>query len=210
MKFVQEGEKMNKVGIIGGSFDPIHFGHLRIAQIALEEQNLKEILFIPSGNPPHKNTKNLSPAIDRYNMVKFAVKGNKNFKVCDYEIHETGITYTILTIKELQKQYPKKTAFSFILGADAFLDMDTWKDLEEFLSMVELIILSRSYYKTSKVEEKIKNYQEKYSCRINTIYAKTLNISATSIRKIAKQGKSIRYLVPHEVEDYISKHELYK
>ena len=201
---------MDKIGIIGGSFDPIHFGHLRIAQIALEEQKLKEILFIPSGNPPHKNTKDLSPAIDRYNMVKLAVKDNQHFKVCDYEIHEAGTTYTILTIKELQKQYPRGTVFSFILGADAFLDMDTWRDLEEFLSMVELIILSRSYYKTSKVEEKIKSYQEKYSCNIKTIYAKTLNVSATSIRKLVKSGKSVRYLVPHDVDDYITKHGLFK
>lgn len=201
---------MDKVGIIGGSFDPIHFGHLRIAQIALEEENFKEILFIPSGNPPHKKTKDLSPAMDRYNMVKLAAKDNQCFKVCDYEVHEAGITYTILTIKELQKQYPKGTVFSFILGADAFMDMDTWRDLEDFLSMVELVILSRSYYKTSKVEEKIKDYSEKYSCNIKTIYAKTLNISATSIRKLVKSGKSIRYLVPHEVDDYINKHGLYK
>jgi len=201
---------MDKVGIIGGSFDPIHFGHLRIAQIALDEQKFKEVLFIPSGNPPHKKTKNLSPAMDRYNMVKLAAKDNQRFNVCDYEIHEAGITYTILTIRELQKQYPKGTVFSFILGADAFMDMDTWRDLEDFLSMVELIVLSRSYYKTSKVEEKIKNYREKYSCNIQTIYAKTLNISATSIRKLVKNGKSIRYLVPHEVVDYINKHGLYK
>ena len=201
---------MKKVGIIGGSFDPIHFGHLRIAQIALEEQNLKEILFIPSGNPPHKITKDLSPAIDRYNMVELAVKDNQHFEVCDYEIHEVGITYTILTIKDLQKRYSQDTVFSFILGADAFLDMDAWKDLEEFLSMVELIILSRSYYKASRVEEKIQIYQNKYKCNIKTIYAKTLNTSATSIRKLVNSGKSIRYLVPDEVDKYIRKHGLYK
>ncbi len=201
---------MKKVGVIGGSFDPIHFGHLRIAQIALEEHQLKEILFIPSGNPPHKNTKDLSPGIDRLNMVKLAVRDNQNFTVCDYEIYESGITYTILTIKELQKQYPKDTVFAFILGADAFLDMDSWKDLEEFLSMVELIVLSRSYYKTSKVEEKIKYYKEKYPCNIQTIYAKTLNISATSLRKLVKSGKSVRYLVPQEVDKYINTRGLYK
>ncbi|NBG88940.1 nicotinate-nucleotide adenylyltransferase [Isachenkonia alkalipeptolytica] len=201
---------MKKVGVIGGSFDPIHFGHLRIAQIALEEHHLEEILFIPSGNPPHKKTKDLSPAIDRLNMVKLAVDDNQNFTACDYEIYESGITYTILTIKELQKQYPKGTVFSFILGADAFLDMDSWRDLEEFLSIVELIVLSRSYYKTSKVEEKIKHYQEQYPCNIQTIYAKTLNISATSLRKLVKSGKSLRYLVPSEVDKYIYTRGLYK
>lgn len=201
---------LNKVGVIGGSFDPIHFGHLRIAQIAMDEHDLKEILFIPSGNPPHKSIKDLSTGMDRFRMVELAIEDNQQFKVWDYEIHEPGITYTVLTIKELKKRYPKNTDFYFIVGADAFLDMDTWKELGTFLSMVKLIVLSRSYYKSSKVEEKINRYNDKFTCEIKTIYAKTLNISATSIRKLIKMNKSIRYLVPHNVNQYIMNQGLYK
>ncbi len=123
---------MKHIGIIGGTFDPIHFGHLRIAQIALEEHNLDEIVFIPSGNPPHKLDKEITDGKHRLEMVQLAVKDNPNFIVSDYEIYQSKVTYTIDTIKEMEACYEEGTKFYFIIGADAFLEMDSWRNLEYF------------------------------------------------------------------------------
>lgn len=187
-----------KIGILGGTFNPIHIGHLILAEEAREKVGLEKIIFVPTYLPPHKNNSHIAPAPDRFRMIKEAIKSNRCFCVSDIEIRRKGRSYTIDTLRALQKQYPKDE-FYFISGSDLLKYLDEWKDLSEILKMVKFIVATRPGYPL----EKIPSY-------ISTVSIRAVDVSAFEIRQAAANNKSFRYLVPEAVYNYIIKRKLYR
>lgn len=206
--FKSNDEKL-KIGIMGGTFDPIHYAHLATAEFIRDKYKLDKILFIPSGNPPHKQKKNIVDKYDRYKMVILATRNNDDFIVSDIEIEREKKTYTIDTLKDLKKVYPNAKIY-FITGADAICDIETWKDVEQNFKLATFIAATRPGISLLRAQEKIENLTKKYGAKIISVYVPSLDISSTYIREQIKEGKSVRYLVPESVEKYIINKSLYK
>lgn len=187
-----------KIGILGGTFNPIHIGHLILAQEVREKLNLDKIIFVPTYLPPHKDNSDIAPASTRMIMVKLAIKGNKCFLISDIEIKRNGCSYTIDTIKEFKKMYIQDELY-FIIGSDLLKYLDDWKDLNEIIKMVNFIVATRPGY----LLEKIPSY-------ISTIPIRAVDVSGFEIRKAIRENRSFRYLVPDVVYKYIIKNKLYK
>ncbi len=206
-------EKMSnklRYAIMGGTFDPIHFGHLAAAEAVKEELHCDKIIFIPSGNPPHKKKRELSDTIHRYTMTVMAVNSNPNFEVSNIEISRNGYTYTLDTVKQLLDYYSDNVELLFITGADAILEVETWYKVEELLKLCSFVAVTRPGYDKSKLEQKLEYLESKYNSSLYSIDVPGLNISSTDIRKRVKEGRSIKYLVPESIEQYIYKNKLYK
>lgn len=193
---------------MGGTFNPVHVGHLIAAQEVLNEMNIDKIIFIPTGNPPHKNKNEVISPLDRYEMVKLAVKGNDGFKVSDIEIRRSGKTYSYDTLKELHNIY-YGTQFYFIIGFDTLKEIDTWKNINDVCSMTDFIVVNRGN-NLNEIKDEILNKEKKYSCRFILVKIPDIEISSTDIRDRIKNNKSIKYLVTDEVEKYIKQKGLYK
>ncbi|MDF2524348.1 MAG: nicotinic acid mononucleotide adenylyltransferase [Clostridiales bacterium] len=202
-------QKSKRVGISGGTFDPIHYGHLITAEHIREKFELDKILFIPAGTPPHKDINQVTESEHRYNMVCSAVNGNPAFEVSRVEVDRKGYTYTVDTLSQLQQSYGRETEFNFIIGADVVSELLTWKDPERVFGLCNFIAVFRPGYEMKQFLEQIEYLKKSYSARIKTINVPLIDISSTEIRSRVKSGLSIRYLVPHEVEQYIYKNKLY-
>lgn len=208
MEKFKENDYDMKVGIMGGTFDPVHYAHLATAEFIRDKYELDKILFIPSGNPPHKNS-NITNKYNRFNMVNLATMNNKYFLVSDLEIKREEKTYTIDTLNYLKKTYENIQIY-FITGADAICDIDTWKDVEKNFELATFIAATRPGISLLRVQEKIENLRKKYNANIINVYVPSLDISSTYIREQIKANKSVRYLVPEDVEKYIYDNQLYK
>lgn len=190
---------MDSVGVYGGTFDPIHHGHLITAQSVREIRNLDKIIFIPTYISPHKtNVKSSSPE-NRLEMIKLAVEGVDFFQVSDYEIKKQDISYTVDTLRELKKYYNK---IELIIGYDNIFKFHTWKEPDEIMKISKVIVLKR---KSSQPAE----YVDKYVKEATFVQTRGIEISATDIRHRVHKGLPIHYLVPKEVEKYIIEHKLY-
>jgi len=187
---------VKRIGLFGGTFNPIHIGHLAMAQMVSEKFSLDKIVFVPSHWPPHKSRKNVISARHRYRMVRLAVKGNANFTVSDYEIKKRGKSYSIHTIEYFRKRHPKRTKFFFIIGGDSLTTLNKWKRIQEILKLVTFIAVRRKGFHPRK----------KGNVRLIDL---DLRISSSDLRSRLKQGKSIKYLTPDSVDQYIRKCRLY-
>jgi nicotinate-nucleotide adenylyltransferase len=191
---------MSKVGIFGGTFDPIHHGHLITAQSVREIRNLDKIIFIPSFISPHKSDViSVSPE-HRLKMLKLAVEGVDFFEVSDYEINREGISYTIDTLKEFKKKYDE---LEFIIGYDNIFKFHSWKEPDQIMSLTKVLVLER---KSSKPHP----FDDKYVDQAIFVKTRGIEISATDIRERVKQSMPIHYLVPEKVMKYIYSFNLYK
>lgn len=191
-----------RIGIFGGTFDPIHLGHLIVAQQAAEQLGLDQILFIPAGQPPHKGGMKLSPAKARYDMVRLAIKGNSLFKASDIEIRSKGSSYTISTLKALKSKY--KTAGLFLLlGLDQAVLLSTWKEPQKLFDLATVCVLSRPGFSLGKIEPRWRKM-------VRFLPVSQIDISATGIRDRVRRGQTIRYLVPETVARHIKNKELYR
>ncbi len=217
-----------KIGILGGTFNPVHYGHLRAAEEVQKVFVFDKILFIPSGKPSFKKPL-LVNARFRHEMTRIAVRGNPFFSVSDIETKNRGISYSVDTLRKLTDKY-RNAGFYFILGIDAFLDVPKWKLPLEFLELTNLVIVSRPGYAFSglyqcpyftdvsrkTLREFDKGKSKKYTLNLETgrkayfLKIPDLNISASCIRNLIKTGKSIKYLLPDSVESYIISNKLYK
>lgn len=197
------------MGIMGGTFDPIHNGHLILAEHSRIQFDLEQIIFIPTGKPPHKGEKDISSVNYRYDMTVLAISTNPYFSLSSIEIQREGATYTIDTIKYLQSKYRDKE-FYFILGADSFCNIDKWKDYKELLSLCKFIVAKRPDLDSNKLESRFKELSRIYKDSIYLLETPLIDISSTSIRNRVKSELSIKYLVPESVELYIEKNKLYK
>lgn len=187
-----------KVGILGGTFNPVHIGHLILAEEAREKLGLDKVIFVPTFLPPHKDNSDIAPAVERLSMIKLAIKTNKCFMVSDAEIKRNGRSYTIDTIKEFKKKF-SADALYFIIGSDLLKYLDEWKDLNEIIKLVRFIVATRPGFPL----EKIPSY-------IDTLPIRAVDISAFEIRQCVKENKSFHYLVPEGVFNYIKRRALYK
>ncbi|MCK4244904.1 MAG: nicotinate-nucleotide adenylyltransferase [Candidatus Omnitrophica bacterium] len=200
-------ESKGGIGVFGGTFNPIHLGHLIIAEKAREALNLKRIVFIPSRYPPHKGTPEIG-AIHRYRMVKLAISTNPYFITSQIELRRKGISYTIDTVRALKKLYSKEKDFYLILGLDSYLEIGAWKDIEKLARLIRFIVVKRPGYQ-------IPPHTNYTSNKVSSLPVKFLNlgpigISSTEVRNRIKDGGSVRYLLPKNVMDYIFQRHLYE
>jgi nicotinate-nucleotide adenylyltransferase len=199
-----------RIGICGGTFDPIHMGHLTIAELVRCEYNLDKVLFIPSGMPPHKDLKAVTDPIHRLNMVKCAVSSNKHFEVIDAEVEREGYTYTVDTLKQLHSMYLPDTDFYYIIGADVVMDLLTWKRTEEVFKLTKFVAVMRNGFNDRVINDSINSLRKDYSVDIERFEVPLIEISSTFIRERIKNDQSIKYLVSEGVEEYINRNNLYK
>ncbi|NLK74867.1 MAG: nicotinate-nucleotide adenylyltransferase [Clostridiales bacterium] len=199
---------MTKVGIMGGTFNPIHFGHLILAETAYEEIGLDRILFMPSKNPPHKDSTEVISEEHRLKMVELAVQGNPHFQLSTIELDREGTTYTVDTLAQLTKENPN-TDYYFILGADSLIKLETWKNCQGVLDLCTVVVAGRDDLKTEDIQLKIQYYKDKYGARIITLNMQSYELSSGFLRDRISKGKSIQYYVPEKVKDYILSNFLY-
>ncbi len=187
-----------RIGILGGSFNPIHFGHLLMAQSALESLKLDQVLFVPAHCSPFKKRGDLPADDKRLSMVKEAIKGNKGFAVYDGEIRRGGVSYTVDTLRELKLKYPK-AQFFLLMGADSLRSFKGWKEPKEILNLAKLVVLNRPGFD--------KDYPKGY--KFIKVDMPAVDISSTDMRNRLKNKKSIWYLTSKSVIRYIVEHKLY-
>jgi len=192
---------MKKIGILGGSFDPVHNAHIKIAQKAIERLKLDQVLFVPCHFAPHWEGKKVLPVKHRVAMLKKVLKEKSGCLLSLIEIKRKGISYTIETLKALKKEYPKGTKFYFILGSDSWSQLPTWKNFKSLIKLSEFVVFNRkgTPFRQSNV-----------AIRTTRLRMKPIEVSSTQIRDRVKKRRSIKTLVPREVEEYIKKNKLYK
>ena len=198
-----------RYGIMGGTFDPIHTGHLVVAEEVRKEFNLDKVIFMPTGDPPHKNAKKVSKGYSRYEMTLLATITNPYFEISRLELDRQGITYTIDTMIELKERYGDSVELFFITGADSLLELHKWKDSEKILEICKIVAATRPGYDLDHMKGRLKELNELHKDKINTITTPGLQISSTDIRRRVKNDMSIKYLLPESVEIYINKYKLY-
>ena len=191
-----------KIGVFGGTFNPVHNAHLVAAQEVREKMELTRVIFVPSAHPPHKVEKNLAAAAHRLNMLKLAIKKIPYFSVSTLEIDRGGKSYSVDTMRQLRKQYGKKAEFYFILGVDAVMDISTWKDVERFLDLCNLVVINRPGFSLVNAKGDLPS--------MRTLSITSIGISSSHIKNRIKEGKPITYMVPEKVEKYIRRYKLYQ
>jgi nicotinate-nucleotide adenylyltransferase len=213
-----------RIGLFGGTFDPIHWGHLRSGEEVSEAFGLDRVIFIPASIPPHKRGQTATPARDRLAMVRLAVARNPRFKVSTVEMRRPGISYSIDTVRHFVQRKRSGDSLFFIIGLDAFREIGSWKDFADLFPLCDFIVTSRPGSKDSDplrgtgvavkklfcYDFKERNYRHWSGRRVFFVKLTDIAISASEIRGLVKENKSIRYLVPLQVENYIKAHGLYR
>lgn len=201
---------MKKIGLMGGTFDPIHLGHLMIGQQALEEYGLDEIWYMPSRIPPHKKDHTITPAKDRCAMVQTAIAPYPGFVFSDFELKRTeGNTYTADTLRLLKEEYPAYE-FYFIVGADSIHDIEKWYHPEYVLREVIFLAADREYDNPVRsLEDQIAYLTKKYNARIYRLHCRMMNIASAEIRERLAGHRPVTDLIPESVLSYIRTHDLY-
>ena len=200
---------MEKIGIMGGTFDPIHYGHLMIAENAREQFGLDKVLFIPTGNPPHKQRQHVTEAIHRCRMVSLAIEDNEAFAMDETEVESSDTSYTYLTLKKIRDRY-REAHLYFILGADSLFDFESWKEPEAILEHCSILAAFRYHVHQDCFFEEIGYLNCKYQEHFFPLNTPNLEVSSQDIRNRLQYGRTVRYLVPRNVELYIRKHHLYE
>lgn len=215
-----------KTGLMGGSFDPVHAGHLRAAEEISEKLALDEVVFIPTLESPHKNSETMAAPSHRLNMLTLSAEGNSRFRVSDMELRREPPSYTIDTLKLLNESNPQNRYY-FIMGCELFAEIETWKDSAELFSCSNFVVLRRPGYdfasSASPIPLALENdFRYSYSDRGMDVFAHKssnellfvdiagIRVSSTEVRELARHGSSLRYLVPREVQEYIAKNDLYQ
>lgn len=197
---------MKRIGIIGGTFDPIHLAHVNIAKEAKDRLNLDKVIFIPAGSQPLKIDKKVTRASLRFNMVEKAIEGYDGFEVSDYEIKKQGLSYTFQTLEHFKKEDEE---LFFITGADCLLSLEKWKNVKRIFELCTLVVLTRPGYDERSLYKQKDYIEEKYNGKIVILELEGMDISSTEIRGLVKEGKNISKLVASEVFKLIKNNDLY-
>lgn len=198
-----------KVGIMGGTFDPIHIGHLILGESAYQQFSLDKILFMPSGNPPHKlNRDGGASNEERVEMVRRAIASNEHFELSLVEMHEQGYIYTKETLKRLNEMNPD-TDYYFILGADSLFNFETWKEPQEICQLCTVVVAVRDHLPMPELDRQIAYLKEKYHADIRKLESLNIDIASSTIRSWVAEGRSCRYYVPETVIEYMLEHGIY-
>lgn len=197
------------IGIMGGTFNPIHFGHLIMCEKIREEFQLGKIIFIPAKTPPHKDSDMIIEANCRFDMVKLAICNNPYFDISDIEMKRQGPSYTIDTLNELKRIYGQDQSIGLIIGADSLVQIVTWKRFDEIIKLATIIVAHRPDTDEAFLDSSINEIKAHFGAEILLSGTKALDFSSTEIRDRVQNGLSIRYLVPQSVEAYIYERKLY-
>ena len=197
-----------KIGVLGGTFDPIHHGHIIIGEFARISMDLDKVIFIPSGRHPFKDNKEITDPKIRCKMVELAIESNPYFEISTIEIEKAGINYTIDTIRDLKDQY-KDAEIYFIIGSDILFEIEQWKEFEELIKLCKFILFIRRDKDKEKISKMIQKLEREYNMNIKPVNAPISPISSTEIRQRVKEGKSIKHLVRDNVEGYIMENKIY-
>lgn len=203
-------DRKYRIGIMGGSFDPIHKGHVSLALDALKQAELDYVVVVPAGKQPFKLDAVPAPGEDRLKLVEIALQGHPRLIPCDLELEREGISYTYLTLRSMQELLGPKADLFFIVGADSILKLETWMNSEELLSFYSFIVGSRPGYEDHEMDLCMIHLEEIYGTRIIRIENDLLDISSTEIREKAKTGEDLGDLIDPGVERYIREHGLYR
>lgn len=201
---------MADIGIMGGTFDPIHNGHLMLGQQAYQEYHLDAVWFMPSGQPPHKLDHTVAPAKDRQAMVCLAIAAYPYFTCSDFEVSRAGNSYTAQTLALLQEAYPEHR-FYFIIGADSLYEMEHWYHPEQVMARTTLLVAGRNYQRADRsIDEQIAYLTQTYQARIYRLHCEEVDISSQELRQMVSDGRRLDQLMPESVADYIYSHKLYR
>lgn len=199
-----------RIGIMGGTFDPIHHAHLILGEQAYDQLKLDLVLFLPAGRPPHKMHRTGGATNEeRLEMTRLATEDNPHFKVDDLEMREDRLSYSYETLEELKKAHPDDEFF-FIIGEDSLNDLDTWREPQRICDAASLLVAIRGHRDPAVLEKMIEHTRTLYGARIIRLETVNMDISSTKIRALVAEGRSIRYYVPEQVREYIEEHGIYK
>ncbi len=215
---------VQRVGILGGTFDPVHIGHLRIAQEALETLALDRIVFIPVADHPHKPQGEILPFYHRCRMLSLSIDSNPCFFVSDIEQRMEGKSYSVLTLLQLHRQSQSLEEYFFLVGSDSFLELNTWYRYRELFSLAHMVVLQRPGYGENSPATFLHRMVSSHYCwdeasrafhhpalhTVHLVYNTRLGVSSTLIRNLAGQGRSVRYLVVDDVMRYIESQKIYQ
>jgi nicotinate-nucleotide adenylyltransferase len=193
-------EQAMKIGVFGGSFDPIHIGHLILARRVLEEIALDRVLFVPTNITPHKRDRSLTDPRHRLAMVRLALRGESKMAAGDVEVRRGGVSYTIDTLRALRRKTSAR--WYLILGSDSLVELPQWHQIEGLARLVTFAVVARPNFTRTRMPMR--------RCRVRVVAAPLLEISGTDIRRRIREGRPVRYLVPPAVERYILRHRLYR
>ena len=206
-----DGDSGRRIGILGGTFDPPHLGHLLIAETARAALGLESVLFIPAGEPWLKSGQRITPATHRLRMVQLAVADNPDFCVCDCEVRRSGASYTVDTLRELRGAYPDSAEWYFIVGSDVLDQFHLWKEPEGILELCRLAVIERPGGPDDGVAALAERFPDAVaSGAVVTVAGPRVDFSASELRRILAEGQSVRYQVPDAVAEYIKRHDLYR
>jgi len=188
-----------KIGILGGTFNPAHIGHLILAEEAIWQLRLDKVIFVPSFLPPHKDDEELIDAEHRFQMVSRAIEGNSRFEVSRIEIDSKEKSYSVETLKKFKAQYEPTTEFFFITGSDSLKELFSWKDIDEIFKLSKFVVATRPGFPVKKMPKETQ-----------LVVITEIEVSSSGIRKRLKEHKSIRYIVPDPVREYINENKIYR
>jgi len=205
-------EKPRRIGILGGTFDPIHIGHISIAQQAREKLDLEKVILIPCNLPPHKSKGAVAPAVHRLAMAKEAIRNMRGLSVSDVELRREGASYTVDTLREMKRDLGEETQLYLIMGADAIPDLAKWKDPEEILRLAEPVIVTRPGCSVVDMDscKGVLSDEAVRRLRAGILAIEPVDVSSTEIRRRLAEGHSIDKMVRHCVKRYIGQHGLYR
>lgn len=198
-----------KKAIFGGTFDPIHVGHMHIAYEAVYNLNLNKVIFMPNGNPPHKTNKVVTSANIRYEMVSEAIKNEPLFEISDYEVNNSNLSYTYITLQHFNALEPQ-TQWYFLTGVDSLMDLNKWKNIDIILENCTLVVFSRPGYTNEEIFEMKKKIENKYKKEIIYLHMPVIDVSSTVVKEKIKLNRQVNYLLPCGIEEIIDKYILYK
>lgn len=199
---------MVKKGIFGGTFDPIHNGHLYIAREALKILNLNYIVFMPSGNPPHKTVRKKTDASIRYELVNMAIREEKQFILSSFEIDSKGLSYTYKTLEHFNKLEPD-TKWFFITGADCLVELDMWRSVDRILDAATLVVFNRPGYNKEDILRQKEAVEKKFNKEIIFLDIEPMEVSSTAIKSLIREGKDAAHLLPENIRYAASELGLY-
>lgn len=197
------------LGILGGTFDPVHYGHLLAGEWAREVYDLDELVIMPAARPPHKDLSGVLESKHRHRMMELAVSDNPGFSVSTLELERAGFSYTVDTVRYYLQEYPGVELY-FIIGVDALQLMYTWKEIERLAELCQFIVVTRPGYELDRNDPALESLPDALWERLTLLSIPGLEISSSDIRKRVLNGRSIRYLLPATVEEYIRDNNLYK
>ncbi|MCS6771119.1 MAG: nicotinate-nucleotide adenylyltransferase [Kiritimatiellae bacterium] len=200
-----------RIGLFGGSFNPVHLGHLIAAQDAMDQMGLDRVIFLPAAHPPHKHAEILAPAADRLAMLRLAIGSDERFEVSSEEIDRGGVSFTVETLRRFRERLPD-TDLYFIIGADTLFELHTWREIGAVLQLAEIVTVGRPGLTVGELNSQSLRLPEPWPARLaaNIVAGHHIEISSTDIRNRVSRRRSIRFLVPDAVERYIREHGLYR